>query len=272
MGPIINIFVYSDYKKYLNDRIEWEGRHEKGYKSKLSQAMGTPSSFLSQVLHGPTHLSLDHAFALAEYWGLSGDEQEYFHVLVQKERAGGRAYRVHLERKLSSLKQRNESLSKRFSDEYIPPSEFQWKYYTSWHYAAIHLICAIPECHLPKKMAERLKLPLSVVQETLKDLEKHRLVEARGGGYFPTSQKVHLDKASSASPVNHLIWRQKVIETLLVQRRSGDLHYSGVHTLSAADYDKIKNLLIDALERARHQIHSSPEEKLVGLTLDYFEI
>lgn len=272
MNHGINLFLFSDYKEYLRERIRRDSEEMRGYKSKLSQAMGAPSSFLSQVLHGPVHLSPDHAFALVEFWEMPESEQEYFLILVQIERAGNKSHRAYLVKKLTRMKQRNESLSNRFRDEYIPPSEFQWKYYTTWYYAAVHLLSGVSGFQNPKKIAERLRLPVKVVQEAVLELERHQLLVPINGGYNPSKWKIHLDKASAASPVNHLIWRQRVIESVLAQRHAESLHYTGVHTLSLADYDRIKNLLLDALEKSRSVIHASPEEKLVGLVLDFFEI
>jgi len=51
-----------------------------------------------------------------------------------------------------------------------------------------------------------------------------------------------------------------------------DLHYSGVHSLSVEDYNKIRNNLIEFTSKTRKQMMNSHEETLIHLGIDFYEL
>jgi hypothetical protein len=97
-----SVFEFEDYKQYLLARLRgFDGR---GAQSAVAGALRCKPSFLSKVLHRKTHLTPDHAVALAEYWGMQAREAEYFRELVQLGRAGTPLLRAVIQRRLSDLK------------------------------------------------------------------------------------------------------------------------------------------------------------------------
>ncbi len=68
----MTLFDYSDYKKYLSDRLKT------GTKSKFAACIGCQPSFLSQVLGGSPDLSLEQGILANEFFGHTGAETQFF--------------------------------------------------------------------------------------------------------------------------------------------------------------------------------------------------
>jgi uncharacterized protein (TIGR02147 family) len=264
-----DLFSHRDYKAYLKKRIESE--KSRAYKSRLATAMGTPASFISQVLHTHVELSYEHGFKLSRFWEFSPDEQEYFLTLVQLARAGAKELREFLEAKLDDLREKNKDLSQRFQQPAISTTEEQWTYYTTWHFAAVHLLTTIPSMQKPEAMARRLELPLQQIEFALNSLQRMGLVEKKADRWVSTKKSLHLSRNSPASAANHLIWRQRAIQHIY-QDKDPDLHYTTLHTLSKQDAEQLRTMLLECIEKMRALVGPSKEEELVCVCVDYFGV
>ncbi|HUP58711.1 MAG TPA: DUF4423 domain-containing protein [Bdellovibrionota bacterium] len=262
------VFSFDDYKDLLSDRVREQGA---GYKSRLARSIGTPPSFLSQVLHTHVHLSLDHGARLAAFWSLGEDERDYLLGLIQLARAGSRELREIVRGQLAALRKRNEDLSRRYRQPALPTNDEQWTYYTAWHLGAIHMLLTVPGFQKARPIASRLQIPVELVEQGLGALAALGLATAKGEIWSAAKKSIHLDKRSPASPVNHMIWRQRAIQKIY-EASERSLHYSGLHTLSRADYERVRALLLDSLDRARKIIEPSKEEELVCLCFDLFAV
>jgi uncharacterized protein (TIGR02147 family) len=265
-----DIFEFDDYKRFLAGMIE-ANQFQTGYKSRLASAMGSPPSFLSQVLHSHVELSLDHGIRLARFWSLSSLEQAYFQDLISLSRAGSQELKDYLKSRLNQARAQAQDLSQRFERPKISSSDEQWTYYTTWYFAAIHLLLTVPGFKTIEKIAQKLRLPEEQVEETLKTLQQMGLVEATGKSWKVTQKSIHLPKTSAASPVNHWIWRQKGIESIH-RATPDDLHYTALHTLSHQSIAKLKGILLRAIDDIRKEVEPSPEEDLVCINLDLFRV
>jgi hypothetical protein len=58
----------------------------------------------------------------------------------------------------------------------------------------------------------------------------------------------------------------------LVKSRPHSFHYTGVHSLSHADHQRLRKELIQFLEKFHREIVPSPEETISCLNLDFFEV
>lgn len=91
---------FKEYRELISYRIE--AAEEKGYKTKM--AAGCKIIYLSQVMIGTVHLTLEHAHGIATFWGLNALETDFFLLLVNQERAGSLALRRYYSEKLKLVK------------------------------------------------------------------------------------------------------------------------------------------------------------------------
>ena len=72
-------------------------------------------------------------------------------------------------------------------------------------------------------------------------------------------------------PPPHLNWRKRANENY---RRNDPeaIHYTAIHGLSVADVDKIRHLVLKAIEESRAIVAPSKEEDAVCFTCDFFRV
>lgn len=264
----MNLFTQTDYKAVLHAQITKHG-DERGYRSQLAEAAGCQLSFLSQALHSHVHLTPDHAAGLAEYWGFDSDERDYFLELVNLARAGSRVLKGILSKRLGEIRERHENLARRYKKADTARPEDQAHYYSSWHLSAIHILLTIPEFRDVQPIAKRLGLPVAVVQESLERLSKMGLAVRRKSEWHPGESDIHLPKHSVLTSMNHSNWRARAVLDAYKQDGAG-IHYTAVHSLSRADFEKIKEMVLKFLDDTRAVVRPSKEEELACMTLDWF--
>jgi len=265
----MNYFNFDNPLALLKAKIT-ENKSFHGYRAQLSEAAGCQRSFLSQVLSGVHHLSLEHGVGLAKFWTFSAAESDYFLDLIAHERAGTPALRKYLKERLASAKSKSEDLKERFRTKELTPAD-QTAYYASWVNAAVHMLLTIPKMQTPDALAQRLQLPKSVIAKTLGDLVGLGLVEKSGERYHATSATLHLPKDSPLTLQNHSTWRQYALHKAMQQSPS-NLHYSSVYSLSKADVQRLQEMVLSFIESTRRLVAPSKEEDVVGLLIDYFTI
>jgi len=97
-----SIFDYRHYKPYIRLRLGGE-RKKTGMRAEAARAMSCQTAYLSQILNGTANLSLEQAHALGGFLNHDHDEQEYFWLLIQKERAGTKEFAAFIEDKLNLM-------------------------------------------------------------------------------------------------------------------------------------------------------------------------
>ena len=183
------IFEYSDYKHYVSDWLEGK---ERGAKSKIAEAIHCHGAYLSQVLNGNAHLSLEQADLMNRYLGHNTEESDYLLLLVSYARAGTQSLRQYYKKKMDQVTDARTVLQNRLEFKKTLPLENQIIYYSSWHYAAVHLLLSIPKFQSKEKVASYLKLPIEKVAEIIEFLETAGLVSQTHGKYQSGEVSVHL--------------------------------------------------------------------------------
>jgi uncharacterized protein (TIGR02147 family) len=266
----MNIFGSIDYKQVLRGIID-EHRLEYGYKTRLAAAAGCQKSFLSQVVNSHVHFTVDHAAALASFWHLNPAESEYFVDLVQLARAGNESLRRLLKRKLERQKREQEDLGRKLRQPDLESRDASSLYYSSWHFAAIHILLTIPEYRVVAAIARRLNLSEELVSHSLEGLKDCGLAKRAGKQWLPARTSIHLSKESAFYPTNLSNWRGRAVMQSL-SRHHENIHYSGVHSLSLADFEKLRQLTFAFIESSRKVIDPSREEELYCLNCDLFKV
>src|SRR5258708_7490388 len=98
------IFDYIDYKQYLADTIRKLPLKGHGFRSRMARAAGCRVAFISQVLNGRLHLSLEQAEAINVLLEHPSDEGDFFLLLIQYGRAGSRALQERLKSQIDRFR------------------------------------------------------------------------------------------------------------------------------------------------------------------------
>lgn len=265
----MDVYQFNDYKSYVLKKIQ-DNNHIKGYRSKLAIAAGCGRSFLSQSLNSHIHLTLDHGAGLCQFWELDDERSDFFLDLMNYERAASQPLRVKIKKRLNNQRAASKRMSKRPLENLALSSNLKEAlYYSAWHTAAVHMLTTVPGYQSSTAMAQRLELPSSLVERTLRDLQSIGLVEPKGKKWQVKGGSIHLPKESPLSTINQTNWRNQAMRHLGEFPYDG-IHYSALLTLSKKDSEKIFAQLKEAIDSVITVVEPSEEEELVCFNLDYF--
>jgi uncharacterized protein (TIGR02147 family) len=267
----MTVFSYLDYKTYLRDLVR-EQRGVRGYQTLLAEAAGCQRAFISQVLGGSANLTFDHAAGLSKFWNLQMSETEYFFELLQLARAGTSALRTHVRERLERLRAQHSEISTKMKSVELADEQQKTRYYSSWVYAAVHVLSSIPAYQKDMAIAQRLSLPIALVRKTLSELVEMKLLNTKAGRWWPTERNLFLPRHSQMVAVHHSSWHMRALADIHEQPGEESLHYSTLHALSLSDIEKFKEMILEFLKETKTLVEPSPEEEIVCFMLDFFKL
>ncbi len=267
-----DLFDYIDYRAFLLAWISAQPKRGRGVRASLARAMKCPVSHVSQVLGGISHLTPEQAEEANEYLGHTKDEAEYFLLLVQFARAGTPRLRKRIEIQTREIREKRLVLKDRLGVKASLTKEDQAQFYSSWIYAAVHILITIEQYQTKEAIARYLGISLKRVSEILEFLMSLGLATESQGRFNAGSARVHLGSDSPMISKHHTNWRLQAIRSLEREDFSEALHYSSVVSISKADSTQIKSLLVKAIENAKTLIRDSKEEELYSFCLDFFKV
>jgi uncharacterized protein (TIGR02147 family) len=266
-----SIFEYSDYKLYLKEKIQSLPSKGRGVKLKLAEYLQCQNTFVSQVLNGEPHFSLEQGARLNNFFDHSNDEAKFFLLLLHFSRAGNSELKKFYQEEMSFLITKNSDLKKRTNMKGSLREKDQDIYYSSWLYSAIHILVTINEFRNVSQISKRFNLSKDKTLEILGFLTDSGLLQRDGSNYTSGSTRIHLSKDSPHINRHHTNWRMRAVNSIDMNQPS-DLHFSNVVSMGEKDIVRIREIFIKAIAEARSIIKDSPEEKLHSICVDFFEV
>ncbi len=263
-------FAYQDYREYLKARLPTKGP-ERGLRSRLAEELRCQSAYISRVFAGESHFSLEHASLISRFLGHGEFEKEYFLLLVHEARAGNRDLVEFYQKKRQEVLERRLVIAERIKVKTGLTKEDQMTYYSSWFYAAIHVMLTVPRLQTASEIAKYLSLPLGQVQKVLDFLESAGLAVQDKEKYRSGESRIHLGRDSPMISKHHANWRMRAVQA--VDRFSrDDLFYSGPISIAESDVEKIRGKILKLLEEVEPIFQESSEECVYCLDIDFFRL
>lgn len=264
----VKLFGYTDYKTYLKDQVQQSGR---GFITQLAAAAPCQRSYLSKVIHDNVHLTTDQTYNISFFLGHNSSEQDYFFSLVEYARASTKTYRDHLTRKLKSLRQENEDLSKILDRKVVNVTEKEAFYYSHFLPSCLHILSSLPQYQTAAEMGRALTVPESLVQQLLDQLENHGLVKKEKSKYLFVGESLHVSKNSPYVTFHHQNWRQQAIQASQ-KPNDQNIHYTNIQSMSIKAFLQLKDELLATIHRATSIAGPSEGQVVVGYLADLFLI
>lgn len=267
----MDVFSYKDYKQYLVAVEKLRKSYERGFRLKVAESIGCQSGYISHVLNGDAHFSLEQTLRVSNFLDLKTREKKYFLLLVEYARAGTPELQAHFKEELKILLDQHLNIKARVGDSKILSEAQQSTYYSSWHYLAVHVISSLPEYNDAKSIALALKIPENVIGRVLLFLIQSNILKDEKGLLKPGVTQVHLNRESPLIRQHHTNWRIAAIQSLMNDNRT-DIHYSTVSTLSKVDAEKLRSEMLQLIERYVETVKPSEEEVMYGFNLDFYNL
>ncbi len=267
----MDIFEFDNFRNFLKESLKSMPNQGHGFGKKIAQAADMSTAFFSQVLSGKRLLSLEQASLISDFLQLTPLQSDYFLVLVQLDRAGNESLRKKTRSQMLQIRKTAQAVANRFTQTSEISEQDKPIYYSDWVYGVVQQLTAIDEYKTEFKIAERLSLPLKKVREVLDFLLQAGLCVNRNNRYEIGPTRIHLPPNSPWIRQHHANCRTLALECLHFEDPH-KLHYSSPMTLSKKDYEKIRKILIEIIEKVGKIVDPSPSEELICLNIDLFKI
>lgn len=268
MPSMANLFTFSDYRTYIKARIKTGPARGQG---RLAAAAGCTPSYLSQVLNTQVQLTPDHAARLTAFWRFDEVETDYFLALVELERCASAELRQILTRRMTTIQKSRQRVTRRVEAKDEIPLARQVGYFAHPMTAAIHLATRIPTLRSTRAIAERFGLPEDLVASTLDSLKTLGLVRGGSQQWQAVDVNFHLPDTSPVTVVNHANWRHQAVQRMHTGQRDG-VHYTALYTLARGDIAKLREEILELIERSRRVVLSAKDETLTCFQCDFWEL
>ncbi len=267
---MLNIFEFINYRRYLQLWIENQGERAYGLKGKLAKALGISSSLLSQVIKGEKSFTADQTSDLTDYLGLTDLESDYFHLMVELDRAANHRYKEKLQRKIKVLQEQSQKIVRRVPKSRELTDEQKAIYYSSWLFTGIRTLTAVPEFQTAEAIAKQLKCEPQTVIKILRFLIEHGLCKENQGQISYGSGNTHIEKESPFANKHHQNWRLQAIQQM-EQRREKDLFFTSPMSLSKEARGEIRKMIPNFIQEIMKISGPSDSEMAMCLNIDWFE-
>lgn len=265
----MNVFETEDYRQIIKARLAQKPKGGYGQLSKLADAIGVSSTFISQVYAGTKEFSLEQAVLAAEYIGLNNREKEYFILIVQKARAGHPALTSLLDQQIQRFKQVSKEVASHMPEFKTLDEATKATFYSDWIYSAIRQVSALPAHNSIDAISSRLQQPAHLIAEALLFLVESGLCIEKDGEYFLGPSRTHLGPDSPWIKSHHTNWRLRAIDKIH-DRNNNKLHYSSPMTLSLKDIPKGRQILLDAIRDLNAIVDKTTSEEFYCVNVDWF--
>ncbi|UXR66096.1 DUF4423 domain-containing protein [Bdellovibrio bacteriovorus] len=265
----MNIFDFKSYKAFLKAYCD----AERGALTRLADAAQTQKSYLSTCLKGKGQLSLDQAYGIAEYLELSDFEQDYFYLLIDKEKAVTPSLRRRLEGKGKEMAREAFRLKNQQKDSIIITERDSsiGFYYATWLATAIHTLTSVPQFQSVASLGKRLNLNPESIAAVTSYLEKMELIKKSGDKFRWNSSNIHLEDSSAWISSHHTNWRARAMDN--VQRNDRDAtHYSAIQSFSEEDFEKLKKKIAYFINDFNKVADPSEPEDAFCFNIDLFRV
>ncbi|MEQ1665910.1 MAG: TIGR02147 family protein, partial [Bdellovibrionales bacterium] len=267
----MDIYEFSNYKKYILNRLTEMPKKGHGQLRKLAEYLNVHSTFVSQVFHGEKELNAEQGMFVAEFFGLNEPETEYFIKLIQIERAGNSKLVKLLQKEAQQIKNQALKISNRLAVKKVLPDEQKAIFYSDWYYSAIALLIDIKGYQDIESISNYCGLPRKTVADALNFLIEAGLLIRENSEIKVGPSKTHLDADSPFIKLHHLNWRYKALEYVKYQYPE-KLHYSSPMTVSKKDVEVVRAKIVKLIEEVGKVVDPSPSEELMCLNIDWFKV
>lgn len=266
-----SIFDFKDYKKYLEFIESLKPHRGRGFRADLARAANCQTAYISQVLNGRAHFSLEQAHSLNKILFHNKEEAQYFLTLVEFARAGTSELKNYFQEQLEEQLQKYLNLKKRFNIKEALSPEDQSLYFSEWTYAAVHMAITIPQLQSLKAVSSFLQISEAKVSKVLQFLTSRGLVEQEKEYFRLRTTRMHIGSEEAMIQKHHTNWRLQALKSL-ESVSAKELHYSSVVSLSEEDVLKIKSNLVKEIDEYNSIVKDSKEETLYCLAIDFFTL
>lgn len=264
-----NVYEFNDFRSFLTEWLKNQPLKGRGLLSRWAEKLNVHPTLISQIMGGSKEISLELADELTRLLHLSDEEADYFLLLVQFSRSGSVSLRQRQQRKITEAQTRAKNLAHRLKQTTDFDSVAKAEFYSSWIYAGVRNLTAVPGQNSAEAIADRLQIPREVIVKVIEFLLRNGLCEMKNSQLTYGPQRTHLPATSPLVAQHHRNWREQA-EQKMLWRREQDLFFSFPMSLSDKDAELLRQKLPLWIEEVHKIVGPSKSETVRCLNIDYF--
>ncbi len=266
-----SIYQFDNYKNYLNYRISSLPKNGRGEFLRISKYLNVHTSLISQVLSGSKEFSVEQAFKVCDYFGLTENDRDYFMVLINHSRSGTVELKEYYQSILQQIKDKYFTVKSRIKKSVELTEQQKSQYYSDWRFMAVWLATSLETVSSIDDIEQLFNINKKDLSKVLKFLNSSGLCLEVDGKLSQGISKTHLDRDSILINRHHINWRLKAIEKL-EKASNRELFFTAPLTVSKKDLKKIKAILLNTVQEVSGVIDTTTPEELACLSIDLFNI
>ena len=266
----MDIFSYDDYKIYVNDWIASQEKGGYGEYKRMAASLGVSSTMISQVFKGDKHLSLEMANEVCDFLNLNTQEVDFFFLLVAYPRAGTYKLKQRLHKRVLESRTQALDLKNRIKKTNILTEEMKSIFYSSWMYAGISNLAAIPEYNHASEISERLGIPKNLAAKVIEFLLEVNVCVLKNGNLDVGTARTHVPFDSPHVNKHHQNWRMMSLQKMQMKKEE-DFFLTFPMSLSKETAQQIREELPAFIQKIDKWVGPSPSETVRCLNIDWFE-
>lgn len=240
----------------------------------LSEAAGCQKSYFSSCLKDKCHLTLDHVYGISEYLQLNEAEENYFFLLLEKDKCSTLKLRKKLEVRLRDMAREAHRIKNQVGDSLIVKEDQASAigiYYSNWIFMAIHSLTSVDRYQTVDRIAERMNMAKPLVQMYLNQLEKLELIKKDGQRYKWNTFNLILDDDSVWIGTHHSNWRVNAL-TNIQKKDPSAYRYSVVQSMSESDFELLKKKIAQFIKEFNKVSDPSEPEESYNFNIDFYKV
>lgn len=265
----MNLFEQDDYKEALKLYIRNKEGSNRGVFKNLAEYLGVHATLVSQILSGSKDFTEEQIFSVCEFLGIPKLESHYLWILVQIERAGSVKLREHYIELKTQLRKQALQVSNRVKKDRELSEGEKALFYSSWLYSAVQVASTLDKKVDFDWICERFDLEPARAREILDFLTRTQLVLEKDGRFLAGTSSTHLEKRSPFVVKHHTNWRLKAIEAA-ERLTDEELIYSANFSVSKKDFQRLREDLVQVIQKFLSVVKDSPAEEIAQFNLDFF--
>lgn len=266
----VRLYLYENYKDYVNDWVSSHPKSGRGKYLELSKILSVHTTLISQIFKGDRELSLEQAYTLCDYLGLNSLEIEYFLNLVQKQRSGNHKLKRYFEDKMIKLQNELQDMKSRIKERKELDDNDKAIFYSNWFYSAIRIACSLDSIKTREDVVEHTGLSLSLVTRVVEFLISVQLVTEEEGVLAGGPAITHLDRKSPLVARHHANWRIKAMDRHPLLSED-EFCFSAPLSINRDDVPQVREILTGAIEQISEIVKNSEDvDDIYCVNIDWF--
>ncbi|MFK7826796.1 MAG: TIGR02147 family protein [Oligoflexales bacterium] len=268
---ITDFYGYSDYRNLFKDCIKALPKQGNGKRAELAAFIKCQPTYVSHVFAKRHHFSLEQAEAACRFFKFKEEVTNYIILLVNYRRAGNQNLRKYFKKQVDKVQKNARHITAALGEKYEITPEEKTVYYSSWQYAAIHMLATLPDFNSIEKIETHLLIPAKRIKECVEFLLESGIFKQTEEKIKVQIDHIHLGNDETEVINHYRNLRLKAIEKMH-EKNSENLHFSCFLTCSREDKTKIKKSILDFIRDTSESVKDSPPEALLGLNIDFYEV